>query len=325
MVALYLTNGLHKVLGMINGIKTLTFGVENLEKAQTYLFDFGLTPIHQPDADHLHYRLPNGSEVRVFAVDHPDLAPAFESGSTLREVTWAVNRVQDLQQLAHNLHDQPGYEFDGTVIRCQDPNGMYLRFEVAQLHYAQAEVSVPINQYGMMQRVNAPSPVYDKANPVAIGHVVFFTPDLATVQAFYEDKLGFYLSDAYNDRGAFLRCSAQGWHHDLFLLKLPNRSSPGLNHVAFVVRDIHEVIGGGLNMNKNQWDSFIGPGRHPVSSAYFWYIHSPLGGAFEYYTNDDYLTAAWQPRYFDYALELFTEWAIDKGIDHHTRRQVDVA
>ena len=139
---------------------------------------------------------------------------------------------------------------------------------------------------------------------------------------FYEEKLGFYLSDAYRGRGAFMRCAAEGWHHDLFLLKLPQRETTGLNHVAFVVRDIHEVIGGGLNMNRLKWDSFIGPGRHPVSSAYFWYVHSPLGGAFEYYTNDDYVTPAWTPRVYDYALELFTEWAIEGGLDHETRRQV---
>ncbi|MEZ2722109.1 VOC family protein [Paenalcaligenes hominis] len=307
---------------MINGLKNLTFGVEDLNKAKDYLFDFGLDAAAEQNADSLHYALPNGSTVQVFESDHPDLPPAFESGSTLREVTWAVNRPQDLLQLAHNLQDEPGYAFDGTVLRCLDPNGMSLRFEVAQLGIATQALSPAINQYGHIQRVNEASPVYEKANPVAIGHVVFFTPDLETVQTFYEEKLGFYLSDAYTGRGAFLRCSAQGWHHDLFLLKLPNREQPGLNHVAFVVRDIHEVIGGGLNMNKNSWDSFIGPGRHPVSSAYFWYIHSPLGGAFEYYTNDDYLTAAWQPRHFDYALELFTEWAIDKGIDPATRRQI---
>ncbi|MFN2932526.1 glyoxalase, partial [Escherichia coli] len=79
------------------------------------------------------------------------------------------------------------------------------------------------------------------------------------------------------------------------LLKLPHRGS-GLNHVAFTVRDIHEVIGGGLAMNRQQWSTFIGPGRHPISSAYFWYVNSPTGGAFEYYTNDDFLTDKWQPR-----------------------------
>jgi hypothetical protein len=64
----------------------------------------------------------------------------------------------------------------------------------------------------------------------------------------------------------------------LFLLSIPNKPA-GLNHVAFVVRDIHEVIGGGLNMNRSEWSTFIGPGRHPISSAYFgtsthhWVVH----------------------------------------------------
>ena len=111
-----------------------------------------------------------------------------------------------------------------------------------------------------------------------------------------------------------------GWPAALILLQLPNRKR-GLNHVAFTVRDIHEVIGGGIAMNKNAWSTFIGPGRHPVSSAYFWYVNSPTGGAFEYYTNDDYLTENWQPRELEHSLVSFTEWAVEGGIDHDTRRQ----
>lgn len=307
---------------MLNGIKTLKFGVEDLEKSQKYLNDFGLKSIPSDIPDTLQYTLNNGSSVYVFDINDERLPPAFEEGSTLREVTWAVNRKQDIERLAENLKDQPGFEYKNGIVKCQDPNGMMLVFEEKILKPAEDVTSLPVNQYGQINRINQPSPVYQKADPVAIGHVVFFTPDLEKVQKFYEDKLGFYLSDAYRGRGAFMRCAAEGWHHDLFLLKLPNRETTGLNHVAFVVRDIHEVIGGGLNMNRLQWDSFIGPGRHPVSSAYFWYVHSPLGGAFEYYTNDDYVTPAWTPRVYDYALELFTEWAVDGGLDHETRRQV---
>lgn len=308
---------------MINGIKSLSFGVEDMEKSKAYLEDFGLKQIDSAEKSVLYYQLANGSEVKVYDINHPDLPPAFEAGSTLREVTWAVNRESDLEQLAKNLASEPGFVFENNTICCFDPNGMHLRFELAQLPISQDHISSGINQYGVINRINEASPVYEKADPVAIGHVVFFTPELEKVQQFYSDKLGFFLSDAYTGRGAFMRCGAQGWHHDLFLLKLPQRETVGLNHVAFVVRDIHEVIGGGLNMNRHGWDSFIGPGRHPVSSAYFWYVHSPLGGAFEYYTNDDYLTPAWQPRHFEYAVELFTEWAIDKGIDPTTRRQVE--
>ena len=307
---------------MINGIKRLRFAVEDLDKTRDYLDDFGLRAITSDEEGVLAYELHNGSQVWVYPLDHPGLPQPFEQGSTLRQLTWAVNREQDLQVLANNLKDEPGFEFDGHTVSCFDPNGMHLQFEVMQLTTDANQISPATNQYGCINRVDEPSPVYEKADPLSIGHVVFFTPELERVTEFYKQKLGFYLSDAYVDRGAFLRCSSRGGHHDLFLLKLPNREQPGLNHVAFVVRDLHEVIGGGLNMNKKGWDSFIGPGRHPVSSAYFWYVHSPLGGAFEYYTNDDYLTPAWQPRTFEYAIELFTEWAVDKGIDPETRRQV---
>lgn len=307
---------------MINGIKTLKFGVADMAKSAQYLRDFGLTEVHGAISDAHCFQTQDGAQVQVYPIDDARLPAAFEQGSTLREITWAVNRACDLERLAVNLQDAPHFVRDGDALVCQDPNGLFLRFEVATLKYVPEAISEGINQYGQINRVNAASPVYEKAEPMAIGHVVFFTPDLSTAQAFYEEKLGFHLSDAYNDRGAFLRCSAEGWHHSLFLLKLPHKPNAGLNHVAFVVRDIHEVIGGGLNMNRLKWDSFIGPGRHPISSAYFWYVHSPLGGAFEYYTNDDYLTAQWQPRFYDYALELFTEWAIDGGLDHDTRRQV---
>ncbi len=44
-------------------------------------------------------------------------------------------------------------------------------------------------------------------------------------------------------------------------------------------------------------------------------------GSFEYYTNDDYLTENWQPRELEHSLVSFTEWAVEGGIDHDTRRQ----
>ncbi|MBQ0531495.1 VOC family protein [Providencia rettgeri] len=202
----------------------------------------------------------------------------------------------------------------------QDPNGMTVAFTISKQKTVELEVTA-INQWGDIRRIDKPSPVYEKATPINVGHVVFFVDDLPSTEAFYCQKLGFQVSDRYIDRAVFLRTQINGCHHNLFLLKLPHRSS-GLNHVAFTVRDIHEVIGGGLAMNRHQWSTFIGPGRHPISSAYFWYVNSPTGGAFEYYTNDDYLTDKWQPRELEHSLVSFTEWAVEGGLDYETRRQV---
>src|SRR5256885_1037451 len=87
---------------------------------------------------------------------------------------------------------------------------------------------------------HAAGPVYERAEPVEVGHVVFFTDALDETTEFYQ-ALGFHLSDRYPGRGHFLRCSARGGHHDLFLLQTPE-AKRGLNHVAFTVRDLHEVI-----------------------------------------------------------------------------------
>ncbi|VXC96874.1 Catechol-2,3-dioxygenase (fragment) [Burkholderia sp. 8Y] len=178
----------------------------------------------------------------------------------------------------------------------------------------------PSNVWGQTLPVDTPSPVYDHAEPVEVGLVVFFTNCLAEHQRFYEERLGFEMSDRYPERGAFMRCAPHGGHHDVFLLQLPT-GKRGLNHVAFTVRDIHEVFGGGLLISRCGWETQLGPGRHPVSSAYFWYFKNPAGGLIEYYADEDQLTPDWQPRDFEPGPTVFAEWAVDGGIDGVARRQ----
>ena len=116
-----------------------------------------------------------------------------------------------------------------------------------------------------------------------------------------------------------MRCQQVGGHHNTFILNRPGK--PGINHVAFTVSDIHEVIGGGIAMSKKGWKTEIGPGRHPISSAYFWYFENPLAAPLEYYADEDYCTEDWKPSTFERKPELFAEWAIIGGIDGKTRRQ----
>jgi catechol-2,3-dioxygenase len=209
----------------------------------------------------------------------------------------------------------------GSRVGCTDPNGLALRMQVTQKHAVTLECA-KTNTWNNRQRVDQASPAYDRATPIEVGHVVFFVTDLATTSAFYQEHLGFVVSDRYPGRGCFLRCAPEGGHHNLFLLQLPQPRA-GLNHVAFTVRDVHEVFGGGLHMSRCGWDTELGPGRHPISSAIFWYFVSPAGALVEYYTDEDELTDAWQPREFTPGPTVFAEWAIKGGIDGHTRRQKD--
>lgn len=299
------------------GIEKLEFGVEDLARCDKFITDFGLTPTGAA-GDHCYETL-SGAQLTLCSADSPDLPPAFESGSTLRRITWGVSQPSVLAEIVERMRGQPGFEQQQTWAGCCDPNGMALRVALSRQRQVTLPVE-PMNQWGDMRRIDRPSPVYDVATPINIGHVVFFVADLAQTERFYREVLGFHVSDRYTDRAVFLRCERRGGHHNLFLLQLPE-GRRGLNHVAFTVRDIHEVIGGGLAMNKARWSTFIGPGRHPISSAYFWYVNSPAGGAFEYYSNEDWLTENWQPRELVHSLTSFTEWAVAGGIDYDTRRQ----
>lgn len=309
----------NRVTSLILGLDRVTYGVADLPLGERFFTEWGLTRVASA-ADRALFETLEGSQVELRRNDAADLPPAIEPGSTVREVTWGVRREADLLELQRRLQALVPAEIgaDG-VLRCRDPGGVGLAFRVA-LRRAVNVVGGAVNAYGRTLRVDQPSPLYQAARPVRLSHVVFNTVALERTRDFYTEVLGFHVSDSYPGSGVFMRCQAEGGHHDLFLSK--SRSGlPGLNHVSFMVRDIYEAFGGGLNMARLGWQTEIGPGRHPVSSAIFWYVRCPCGALVEYYADEDYLTAAWQPREFDRNLENFTEWSVAGGIDPVTRRQ----
>jgi catechol 2,3-dioxygenase-like lactoylglutathione lyase family enzyme len=307
---------------MITGIEQLTFGVVDQDKAHQFLLDWGLKHLGD-EGLRRNYETLNGCRIITAPADDPALPPAFEPGSTLRELTWAVRDAPALDALRRNLAGTPGYADAPDGPRCVDSNGLALRFSLSSKRRLDIK-GMPMNTWDHAARVDAPSTFYERATPIEVGHVVVFTADLKALESFYTEKLGFVVSDRYPGRGLFLRGEAQGGHHDFFALQLPE-GKRGLNHVAFTVRDIHEVFGGGIAFSKLGHETQLGPGRHPISSAYFWYFKSPLGGLFEYYADEDMLTEKWQPREFPSKPELFAEWAIAGGIDGVTRRQKNAA
>jgi catechol 2,3-dioxygenase-like lactoylglutathione lyase family enzyme len=330
---------------MITGIDAITYSTDQWAEARQFLSDWGLQELVFSDTVQCFETL-SGAQVIVRRPDDAMLAPAMEAGPTLREVVWGVDSDASLDLLVKSLpipieYCASSYDKHSALqapqaenspintdsgeqrrVTALDPHGLRIVFQRSRQRSVAVQ-GAATNPYGNAQRINAPSPVYERATPIEIGHVVLFTDKLAEAISFYE-TLGFVLSDSYPGRGAFLRCAATGGHHDLFLLQVPGKAT-GLNHVAFTVRDIHEVFGGGLAMGRAGWKTQLGPGRHPISSAYFWYFDNPCGGLIEYNADEDHLTEAWQAREFTPGPTVFAEWAIDGGIDGHTRRQPQAA
>ena len=308
----------------ILGIDQVTYGASDLAACRQCFIDWGLALLID-DGQQLVFESLNGCRVVVADPVQVVLPRAIEDGPTLREVVWGVQSSEDLDRLRPLLAAQPGYRDEWHRIGCTDPMGLAVCFQVSTKRVLTAADASggQVNNWHERSRINAAGKFYDRARPVEVGHVVLFTPELAAMEAFYS-SLGFVTSDRYPGRGAFMRCAPRGGHHDLFLLQTPD-GRRGLNHVAFSVRDIHEVFGGGLHFSRCGGATQLGPGRHPVSSAYFWYFKCPAGGLIEYYADDDELTEDWVPRSFEPGPTVFAEWAIDGGIDGHTRRQKGVA
>jgi catechol 2,3-dioxygenase-like lactoylglutathione lyase family enzyme len=303
----------------LKGIDGIVFGVTDMAAARRFLDDWGLTEISVDD-ERLVYLTRDKTEVTVRPYDAGDLPPAIESGNTVREVVWGAENEYELEKTLSRFRNFESFRtgVDGLP-RVTDPNGLTLAFRVSKRVPITATPTLP-NAPGVHNRINQRSPVISQAHPVNIGHVVVFAADFAAMRAFYTEILGFVISDEYPGHGAFTRCQEVGDHHNLFMLNRPGRA--GINHVAFTVTDIHEVIGGGIAMSRKGWKTEIGPGRHPISSAYFWYFENPLGAPVEYYADEDYCTADWKPGSFERKPELFAEWAIAGGIDGETRRQI---
>lgn len=310
----------------VQGIDQITYGVDDLATCRRFFGDWGLTLVSEEPKE-LVFETLNGCRVVVADQGATDLPPAIEEGPTLREVVWAVPDDEALAALARRMASQPGF-VDGEVggsrrVGCTDPNGLAVRAQVTRKRAVQVECAA-MNTWNAKPRINERAPIYDRAIPIEVGHVVFFVADVGACETFYRDVLGFVASDHYPGRGAFMRTAEDGGHHDIFLLQLPS-GKRGLNHVAFTVRDIHEVFGGGMHIDRCGWSTQLGPGRHPISSAYFWYFRNPAGGLIEYYADEDQLTGEWQPRDFEPGPTKFAEWAVEGGLDGTTRRQKNVA
>ena len=177
----------------VSGIDAITFGASDLATCRKFFSDWGLSLVSEA-AQELVFESLNGCQVVVAQSDKPGLPAGIEPDPTAREVVWGVETQADLDHFRTQLRDQPGFVDEGTRIGCTDPNGLALRLQVSRKRPLTLDCA-RTNTWGERPRVNQPSPAYDRATPIEVGHVVFFVTDLAAVSSFYVQKLGFAVSD----------------------------------------------------------------------------------------------------------------------------------
>jgi len=147
-----------------------------------------------------------------------------------------------------------------------------------------------------------------EAIPIGLSHIVLHTPDVQKLQHFYTQALGFRVTDWIGEFMVFLRCNAA--HHRLAILPGP----PALNHVAFDVSSIDELMRGLARMTASGVPLQWGPGRHTAGNNTFSYYTTPNGNTVEYTSDLESVDESWQPTTYAFTPSITDQWGTGRII-----------
>lgn len=271
-------------------LRSIAIGVTDLDAAERFYNDTWHLETAARTADAVY--------LRGAGTFHHILALHRSSQPDVRNVTFSVAALADLDTIAARtlaaggqivsgpaLLDEAG---GGTALVIADPQGRVLRF-------VHGDERVPGGG-----RQDAPS---------RITHVVFNSADVASAQKFYEDALGFCLSDRTRIM-AFMRCSTD--HHSI---ALADSDANTLNHIAFVMPDLDAVMRGAGRMSDAGWPIEWGVGRHGPGNNVFAYFIGPDNFVIEYtadvlQVDDTYRVGG--PTDWTWPAGRFDQWGISK-------------
>lgn len=274
----------------IIGPDALVFGVDDLPACRQYLRDYGLK-----DAGGDRFEALDGTAIVLRAEDDATLPPAMGTASLLRETVYGVADAATLDAIEAELRrDREVSRRDG-VVRSVDDMGFALAFQLT----VRRDLALP------SERVNSPGDTQRPPNqlglpadlpalPRTLSHVVYFVPDVARAEAFYQ-RLGFSCTDRFTGVGPFLRPAGTQDHHTLFMIQTPPFMK-GCEHFTFHMGGPTEVLLAGTRFVEKGYQSFWGPGRHRFGSNWFWYFNSPLGCHVEYDADMDLHDEQWAAR-----------------------------
>lgn len=225
--------------------------------------------------EHHQVELHPGDERRIdhlaFAVPDENALEAAHSELVER----GVRIVSDPQDL-----DRPG---GGVGLRFADPDGRLIELSAG---------------------VATCEPSTDPIGPQKISHVVLNTPDIDRASAFYVETLGFRVSDWSEHQMVFLRCNTD--HHSVAF----NQADwAALNHVAYEMPSIDDVMRGIGRMKSVGHELLWGPGRHGPGNNVFAYFRDPGGFVCEYTAEVMQVDEeTWEPQVWERRPDLMDRW-----------------
>lgn len=214
--------------------------------------------------------------------------------------------------------DAPG---GGVRVRMVSPEG----FEVDAVHGMQPVLRLPrrapnpFNAGDLKARVNhVLRPKREPCPALRLGHVLLLVPDHDTSVQWWRERFGLVASDYVATPGpggrivgTFLRCDRGAEpvdHHSVFVREAERA---GIDHVAFEVQDLDDLMGAHDFMQRRGYKHARGVGRHLFGSQIFDYWHDPFGFLVEHYTDGDVVDHNHVPTRFSGSREETTQWGRD--------------
>ena len=214
-------------------------------------------------------------------------------------------RADRLDEIARNVPDAGGKVvdapegFDDEGLWVTDANGMLIHLvERPADQPLQPVEPFRINAPGHLERIRRsailPQSAYPPAQPLRLGHILVFSPDVLASVKFATEGLGMGLADRAQDVIAFTCARKNSDHHVIAFAKSPG---VGFHHASFQVPDPDAVGRGGRALVTKAGRGEWGFGRHTIGSNFFHYIQDPWGSWFEYYSDIDFIDdyTLWQP------------------------------
>ena len=194
--------------------------------------------------------------------------------SEIVHIAFQLNDGLSLQEAAAQLHShgievtmrsdsQPGI---AQLLEFSDPEGYIL-----QLYTTEA------------QRAQDSTESADRAiRPQKLGHIALRAQNVQNMAEFYQEMLGFRVSDWMGDFFVFLRSGPD--HHTMNFLQSPRHS---LQHMAFELKSWGSIQQACDHLGRHRIQLLWGPGRHGIGHNIFTYHSNPDGDVIELFTEID--------------------------------------
>jgi catechol 2,3-dioxygenase-like lactoylglutathione lyase family enzyme len=275
-------------------VERAVYGVFDLDECTRFLDDFGLERV-STDGEGTRFMTQTGQVIELRPADDPSLPPAVEKGPTLREVVWGVDSVAALGELAARMSADRDIIVADREMHTVDETGFGVGLAVSAPEPWHGDYP-GVNRTGAETRWNQPLQHPGRVRPIRVCHVAVNIPKAGQERAaaFYTERLGFVPSERVRDVGVFLRAPGDTDHHTLLLGHRADRA--GVNHLAYEVATVDEVIVGANDMIDRGWQEARHLGRHTIGSNFFRFIHAPCGGRVEFASDMDRVDDSYGPR-----------------------------